>query len=249
MYGIGIDVGSTFTKYCVLNAKGQIIKLFMEQTPVRQQAFFENKLPLFYADYPDCKIVTCGYGRKNISYNHSITELTALAAGAAYQCSQAEYVLDIGGQDTELIRQQDGKLKSFFVNEKCAAGGGMFLKNVLTMLQMDFADIDLREAAQREIKLSSVCAVFAQSEIVELIAAGAESGDIVRSVLAHIMTQAKTLLNKQDCPEVLLSGGLTAVEGIAEFAASILQRSILLPKNGAYLSAIGCALSALQVQE
>ena len=99
MYSVGVDIGSTYTKYCVMNG-GKIEKLFCEKTPVRQKEYFENKERELLLQYPGAKIVSCGYGRGNISSLRRINELTALARGVGFICPKCELVLDIGGQDT-----------------------------------------------------------------------------------------------------------------------------------------------------
>ena len=169
MYCIGIDVGSTFTKYCVM-ADRNIDFLFMERTPIRQREYFKEKLASFMEEYPDAKVTSCGYGKRNVSELKSINELTALAKGFFFVTGKDGIILDIGGQDTKIISQENGKLKKFFINDKCAAGSGMFLSNILDMIGIKFQDIDLRLKSGTPISLSSTCAVFAQSEIVELIA-------------------------------------------------------------------------------
>lgn len=242
MRRIGIDVGSTYTKYCVLD--GDKRSFFTERTPVRQREYFEEKLKALREQYGECAIVTCGYGRRNAAYDRTVTELTALAKGAGALCPEAGAVLDIGGQDTKLIRQEGGKLKAFFTNDRCAAGCGLFLANVLRLLDMDFDALDLTGCSQPELRLSSVCAVFAQTEIVEFVAAGADERDIVHAVIAQILTQARSLLGKTDCGALALSGGLTRIPGIAPFAEAVLERPVLIPERGAYLSALGCALLA-----
>lgn len=246
MYRIGIDIGSTFTKYCVLENAVEEPVLFSEQTPIRQREYFADKLAQLKKTYPGCSIVTCGYGRKNIGHDKTISELTALSVGAAWQCPGTPVILDIGGQDTKVIRQEDGRLKAFFINEKCAAGCGLFLGNVLHLLQVDFEEIDLTGVGEPELRLSSVCAVFAQSEIVELLAADVSGTAIIQAVLSQILVQAKALLGKVDCSAVILSGGLTKIPGIREFAERILDKQVVLPEKGAYLSAIGCALAELK---
>lgn len=246
MMWIGIDVGSTYTKYCVMGpgGAGGTPELFRERTPVRQREYFADRIKGLRETYGEIRIVTCGYGRRNPERSGTVTELTALAAGAEYQCPGSRAVLDIGGQDTKLVLQERGKLKGFFINEKCAAGSGLFLGNVLGMLQVRFGEIDLGRPCMPEVKLSSVCAVFAQSEIVELTAAGVPAMAVVHGVVRQILVQAKALLGKAECGEILLSGGLTAIPGIGSCAEKILGRKVLVPENGAYLSAIGCALLA-----
>lgn len=245
MYQIGVDVGSTFTKYCILDMSKvgiEKLELFSERTPIHQREHFCKKIIQFRERYGNCSVVTCGYGKKNIENYKTISELTALAAGMGDQNPDIQIILDIGGQDTKIVCQDKGKLKTFFVNEKCAAGCGLFLGHVLNLLQMNFEDIDLSAENQPKIQLSSVCAVFAQSEIVELIADGIPNMTIVYAVLRQILVQAKALLGKVDCKEIALSGGLTKIPGIRGVAEQIFDKKVIIPKNAFYLSAIGCAL-------
>ena len=250
MYSIGIDVGSTYTKYCILNHDRKILKLFSQKTPVAQKKYFLAQTAQFYKQYPNCQIISCGYGRKNIEAQKNVSELIALAVGANRQYPKEKVILDIGGQDTKIIRQENGKLKEFFVNDKCAAGCGMFLKNTLEMLKMDFKEIDLlSDFTQPELRISSVCAVFAQTEIVEAIAGDVPAESIIKAVLYQIFTQAKVLLSKIESNSILLSGGLAGIIGIGPFAERILGRTVFIPDNPQYLSAIGCAELCCQPRE
>ena len=213
MHKIGIDIGSTYTKYCIMNEKNDITKLFSEKTPIRQKEYFEAKLDELTESYPSSNIVSCGYGKKNIQALKNINELTALALGGHFLVPDSDIILDIGGQDTKIIRQENGRLKEFFINGKCAAGSGMFLANVLRMLEKDFSEIDLTGIDTTPLKLSSVCAVFASSEIVTLLADNVDEDDIVRGVIWHILIQAKLLLKKVKRSKILLSGGFTKIPG------------------------------------
>lgn len=241
MQQIGIDVGSTYTKYCIRDEQ-TIVRLWEEKTPIRQKEYFDHKLVELCEMYPEAKIVSCGYGKKNVLAIQNMNELTALAKGAHYQSPELELVIDIGGQDTKIIRQKNGQLKEFFVNDKCAAGSGMFLSNVCTLLGIKLEDIELIPFEQLDVKLSSVCAVFAQSEIVELIAANVTEQKIISSVVYQIFTQAKPLIGKVKGDELLLSGGLTQIAGIEEYAIHILNRDCKKISNANFLAAIGCAL-------
>ena len=194
-------------------------------------------------DYPDALIISCGYGKQNVENCSCINELTAIAKGCFYTLNRSGTVLDIGGQDTKIIFQEDGKLKEFFINEKCAAGSGMFLTNVLEMINMKFQYIDLKYSTNKELALSSTCAVFAQSEIVKLIANNWTEQEIIQAVLCQIFTKAKLLLSKLKPTPILLSGGLSQINGIGEFASTILGRQCMVVKYGTYLAAIGCATS------
>ena len=246
MISIGIDVGSTYTKYCVLDDNGEVAELFSEKTPIRQEEYFQRKIKEFRIRYPEAKIISCGYGKKNIAAMKNISELVALARGVNYVLPESRIVLDIGGQDTKVIQQDKGQLKKFFINDKCAAGSGMFLANTLNLLQSDFRNLDFTKVTEndKQVNLASVCAVFAQTEIVKLIAANYAEAEIIHAVIRHILTQAKPLLRKVSQGEILLTGGLAQIPGIAGIASSIFCRPVVVHSYGAYLATIGCTVSS-----
>ena len=240
MYRIGIDIGSTFTKYCVM-CDGEIESLTMERTPVRQKEYFDSKLAELRERYDNPEIISCGYGKRNIEAVKNINELTALAQGTYFIEQEDGMVLDIGGQDTKIIRQRQGRLQQFFINDKCAAGSGMFLTGVLDMLGLEFYDLDLTDADEPKAGLSSVCAVFAQSEIVEMIAGNRGEEEILQAVIWHIFVKARTLLGKVERGPVILSGGMSQIKGIGDFAEKAVGRKCRIIENSAYLAAVGCA--------
>ena len=242
MTSIGIDIGSTYTKYCIKD--GDDLKLFAVKTPVRQKEFFADKLKQLQTDHPGAKIVSCGYGRNNIVAVSEISELTALAEGAAYMAPANNVILDIGGQDTKIIVRDGSRLKEFFVNDKCAAGCGMFAINSLNQLGLTFEDIDLKGGEEPKIDLSSTCAVFAQTEIVSLIAKGADPSDIMTAVIWQILAQSKVLLRKVRFEQIALSGGLTLIKDIDKCASKVFSAEVVIPEDSYYLSAIGAALYA-----
>ena len=241
MYRIGIDVGSTFTKYCIMD-NGEILTAYSEKTPVRQRSYFEEKIKELLDLYPGARIISCGYGKSNVDGMRSINELTALAKGAYFCTGRDGAVLDIGGQDTKIIVHEKGLLREFFVNDKCAAGSGMFLTGILDMINIRFSDIDLAGCDNTPININSTCAVFAQSEIVELIADNINEYDILRSVLWQIFIKAKPLLQKTEPCPILLSGGLSLIKGIDRFASAALDRECTTVSRGIYLAAAGCAI-------
>ena len=241
MRRIGIDVGSTYTKYCVMN-EGVVESLYMEKTPVHQQAYFQNKIKDFHKTYGDIEIVSCGYGKNNVDGISKVNELAALAKGSYHVMGQAGMILDVGGQDTKLILQEEGKLKSFFLNDKCAAGSGMFLVNTLNMLEMEYKDLDFSNRDGEVLSLTSSCAVFAQGEIVELVAANENPRDIVYAVICQIYKQAKPLLTKMRVDSLYLSGGLSQIHGIEKVVENVLGVKTNKIENGQYLAAIGCAI-------
>ena len=243
MSSIGIDIGSTYTKYCVLDGS-EIVMLSSEKTPVRQKEFFEKKTSELNSLYPGAPVVSCGYGKNNAGSGKTVSELVALAAGAGKIAPDHNVVLDIGGQDTKIIVCENGKLKEFFVNDKCAAGCGMFVANTINMLQTKFCDISLGDGMQPSVKLSSTCAVFAQTEITELIAGNAQPEEIMRAVIWQVLVQSRALLGKVRADKILFTGGLTQIPGIERYASSIFGLPVTVPENSNYLSAIGAAIIA-----
>jgi len=240
---IGIDIGSTYTKYCVLDGS-EIVMLSSEKTPVRQKEFFEKKTSELNSLYPGAPVVSCGYGKNNAGSGKAVSELVALAAGAGKIAPDHNVVLDIGGQDTKIIVCENGKLKEFFVNDKCAAGCGMFVANTINMLQTKFCDISLGDGMQPSVKLSSTCAVFAQTEITELIAGNAQPEEIMRAVIWQVLVQSRALLGKVRADKILFTGGLTQIPGIERYASTVFGLPVTVPENSNYLSAIGAAIIA-----
>ncbi len=243
MSSIGIDIGSTYTKYCVLDGS-EIVMLSSEKTPVRQKEFFEKKTSELNSLYPGAPVVSCGYGKNNAGSGKAVSELVALAAGAGKIAPDHNIVLDIGGQDTKIIVCENGKLKEFFVNDKCAAGCGMFVANTINMLQTKFCDISLGDGMQPSVKLSSTCAVFAQTEITELIAGNVQPEEIMRAVIWQVLVQSRALLGKVRADKILFTGGLTQIPGIERYASTVFGLPVTVPENSNYLSAIGAAIIA-----
>ncbi len=244
MYRIGIDVGSTYTKYCVMR-DGAIEKMWVEDTPIRQIEYFEKKREELLAIYKGADFCACGYGRKNASAIEVINELTALGKGVEFIRPKTEIVLDIGGQDTKLLVLKDGHIEKFFLNEKCAAGCGMFYKNVVNMLKLDYDDIDVSSDNILPTRLNSTCAVFAQSEMVRLISENVDINEIVKGVIYHILNQSKMLLSKikigKEVP-IVISGGMASVKGIDKMATEVLGVKCVHLEESRYLSAIGCCI-------
>lgn len=242
MFNIGIDVGSTYTKYAVIDDNGMINSLLTEKTPIHQKEYFDKKISELQRMYgKEISIVSCGYGKKNVEGINQINELTALARGAEYVYPGKSYVLDIGGQDTKIIRQERGNLKEFFLNDKCAAGSGMFLGNIVNMFGKTSQDISLVPYEKVDVKLDSTCAVFAQSEIIGLVADNVSDNMILSAVVCQIFSQARKLISKVNCDEIILSGGLSQIHGIEKYAEGILEIQCIVGKKNNYLSAIGCA--------
>ena len=239
MYKIGIDVGSTYTKYCVME-NNNIIELFTEKTPIHQKKYFDDKVSFFKSKYINPLFISCGYGKNNVDSIKTVNELTALAKGANYVFKDSNVVLDIGGQDTKVITNENGVLKDFFINDRCAAGSGMFFENSCSLLGIKPDSLNLD--SEPNIKISSLCAVFAQSEITQLIANNIPESEIIKAVIWQTITKTKPLVDKTRSDVVLISGGFSTIKGIGKYFNAILNRDCVVLNISQYLSAIGCCL-------
>lgn len=243
---LGIDAGSTYTKYCVLNQNAEIMALEKCRTRVRHDKSADGIIEGLRSEHPEMIVFSCGYGRNNVVADKTVSELIALAKGLHYAAPAVRAALDIGGQDTKAVSVDGGKLKRFYMNDKCAAGSGLFLLNTLNMLEMSLDRVEVSSYNAVPF-LSSTCAVFAQTEIVNLMAEGAAKDDIINAVLFTILSQANTLLNRlEPAPETALTGGFTNILGIDGLFYDKFGIRLVIPKHGDYLSAIGCALYALE---
>lgn len=248
---IGIDCGSTFCKGA-LYSHGQVQALAVRPTGwdiaaagrlVRADLLAGRPEP-----GPDAPIVATGYGREKIEAARTITEITCHARGAEYLAPGARCVIDIGGQDYKVIAAEAGRVMSFQMNDKCAAGSGRFLEMVLKRLELYLEQLDEFLAAGRTITLNSTCVVFAETEIIGLLAQGVSREEILGGVVSSMATKiagqaARVGLNEP----AVLTGGLAASLGVSQALSKALGQTVRpLPNGGLYAGAIGAACLAFE---
>lgn len=192
----------------------------------------------------EMQVIATGYGRVGIDFaDKAVTEITCHALGAEYLMPGVRTVIDIGGQDSKVISVEQGKVVSFQMNDKCAAGTGRFLEMSSHRMGIDLADLSELLKAGKCCSLSSMCAVFADSEIVSLLASGKSREEIAGGILQSVTTRVMTLAGHMDlAPPVLLTGGLSELYGLP----AALERQVGYPVETSSLSryagAIGAAL-------
>jgi predicted CoA-substrate-specific enzyme activase len=242
---VGLDIGSTFTKVCVLTPEGEIISLSSFVSPVDQKNYFEHYISKLRNTYHIMAITACGYGKEHVGADTTLSELVALAKGLFAVSPNTHIALDVGGQDTKVILCRDGKLMRFVLNDQCAAGSGLFLQNTLRMLELDFSNLCVTEG--NATPLTTICAVFAQTEIVRAISQGIHQEVLLQSVLLTIAQQAINLLNQLDQEQPFaFTGGLSLIPGMCDLLSRLTTRDIVIPNNASFLSAIGCAYKACE---
>jgi len=192
------------------------------------------------------EVVATGYGRYLAQMHLEcpiITEIKAYAIGADFFFRDCRTVLDIGGQDSKIIRVQNGRVQDFEMNDKCAAGTGKFLEVMATTLTIsEFSNI----AAQSEnaVSISSMCTVFAESEVVSLIARGEDRRSIALGLHLSILNRILALMGRigfED--EIVFAGGVAKNKCMANLLERRLGKRISLPEEPQIIGAVGAALS------
>jgi len=255
MYYAGIDIGSESTDVVIVNENLEIVSEVIEKTGANHMKISETALKKA-CDNINCKIedlqyiVGTGYGRKNIKYaSKNITEITCHAKGAYNLNNKCRIIIDIGGQDSKVIKLGiNGKVFNFLMNEKCAAGTGRFLEVMSRVLNVDLNDFGkLSLTSKEDVKLSSMCAVFAESEVISKIAEGKKVEDIINGIHNSICNRIVAMVEKIGCEEgIVMTGGVANNKGIIKVLENRLRTSIYVPCNPQIVGAYGAAISAVE---
>jgi len=252
MYYIGIDIGSTASKVCVFE-EDMLIKTSVYPTgwsSVKTAEDIKNELECMGATEENSKIVATGYGRVSVPFaNKTLTEITCHAKGAAYLYGKDCTVLDIGGQDTKVITVEEGNVKNFIMNDKCAAGTGRFLELMANTLGLGIEEMTKRAQEGESVTISSMCTVFAESEVISLIGAGKKREDIAYGVIDSITDKVKSLCQKHsDGKNYFLTGGLCDNPYIIQRLSKKLGAEVKTHSNARFAGAIGAALMAKNIK-
>ena len=255
MFVAGIDSGSTSTDVVILDENQKIKASVIIPTGGGANISAEEALKeaLEKADLSAddiSNIVKTGYGRDYIEAgDNSITEITCHAKGAHFLDPSARTVIDIGGQDSKVIKiDENGAVLNFVMNDKCAAGTGRFLEMMARALgfgldEMSTADQNWKE----EIHISSMCTVFAESEVVSLVAQNKEVADIVHG-LNHSVAAKVSSLAKRVAPEegYIMTGGVANNQGVVKALEETLGAKLFICEEAQLCGALGAALFALE---
>ena len=252
-YFAGVDSGSTSTDAVIVDGSGNLVGSSILPTGGGAAASAEAARAAALAAArlaPDAiaRTVATGYGRASIGAgSESITEITCHARGAHQLCPGARTIIDIGGQDSKAIRiDADGKVQNFVMNDKCAAGTGRFLEMMartlgLTMDEMSRKGLDWKE----DIAISSMCTVFAESEVVSLVAQNRAVGDIVHGLNNAVAAKIATLTGRVGAaPAYIITGGVARNEGVVRAIEERLKAPLFVSPAAQLCGALGAALFA-----
>jgi predicted CoA-substrate-specific enzyme activase len=254
-YFAGIDSGSTTTNAVILNGNRDIVSSCTLPTGVQVAESARRALEqaLARAGLEGRQLrrtVSTGYGRACIAFRErDVTEITCHARGAHLLDPAVRTVIDVGGQDSKVIRLDEaGGVRSFAMNDKCAAGTGRFLEMMAMSLGISIEEMAVRGLASREeITISSMCSVFAQSEVVSLVAAGTRLEDIVRGLNRSVAAKVTALAGRSGLErEWMMTGGVARNLGVVAAIEERLSGRVILPEEPELCGALGAALIAME---
>ncbi len=251
MHYIGVDIGSTCAKTTVMDDDCNI--LFQEVCPTGWSSVdtaenIRKQLAEAGFDPKDNVVVATGYGRVAIPYaDKTVTEITCHCAGAVHMFGyQTMGVIDIGGQDTKIIEVANGTVKNFMMNDKCSAGTGRFLEVMANTLSVTPDQLTVLAAGGSDTSISSLCTVFAESEVISLIGRGEKKENIAFAVVDSIVRKVASQASKMDLSDkpVCLTGGLCDSEYIRKALSKELKAEVETAPQARYAGSIGAALFA-----
>ena len=252
MITVGIDVGSITTKAAVVK-DGELIadKVIFTGYNARkagEEVFQQIVKSIGIQPALIEKIISTGYGRNSVTIaNKAITEITCHAAGAFYLDPMVRSVIDIGGQDSKAIAVNDtGSPLDFAMNDKCAAGTGRFLEVMAGALAVDldnFGDFSLK--AKHPSPISSLCTVFAESEVISLIAKGEKRENIIAGIHEAIAARVVAMANRVGFKtKIMMTGGVAKNIGVVRALERKIGQKIEVSEKSQVTGAIGAAMIA-----
>ncbi len=249
----GIDVGSTYTKAAIVGAGGELVGTGICKTGFKLERAAESALDQALDDAGLGRgdlayITTTGYGRHQVGLRDlQVTDLTAQAWGARAFFPGTRTVLDVGGQTMKAMRLDGaGQVRSFRLNDKCAAGTGAFLEKTARYLGFEIEDIgDLVAGSETPVAISGVCAVFAESEVINHVSSGASPASIVHGAIESLVERSVRLMKRvQMEPEVTLVGGIIRFRKMVDVMREQLDADVNVPPGALvqFTGAIGAAV-------
>lgn len=246
-YAIGIDIGSTAAKVVVLGETGDLVEQFVQPTGWNGKETAEV-LRQRLAEYllPDTRVIATGYGRVCVDYaDKTVTEITCHGRGAAALFQGSCTVIDVGGQDTKIITLENGRVRDFLMNDKCAAGTGKFIEVMAMRLGASLEEFFTLAAAGTPVTISSMCTVFAESEVISYIGTGRKREDIAAGIVHSVAGRVAQLAQRHGIAgDVVLTGGLCDSAYFLSALSEKLGRTVRSVPDARYAGALGAALTA-----
>ena len=255
LYILGIDSGSTSTNAVIINEHGELLSSAVVRTGAKsiESAQRARSQVLQQAGLTEAQIritAATGYGRISIPFaDLHITEISCHGKGARLLNPSVRTILDIGGQDSKAIHLNDrGEVTDFVMNDKCAAGTGRFLEMMARTLEVDLEGLgSLSLQSAQHIQINSMCSVFAESEVISLIAQNKEPADIAHGVHEAIVNRSFSLLRRVGLiPGFMMTGGVAKNPGVVQILEEKLQADVYIYEEPDIVGALGAAVCGLE---
>ncbi len=249
----GIDAGSRSIKAVLFDTEQrQVLALALADQGVEQErlatGLLEQALARARLDRAQVSaVVATGYGRNAVRFaDTTITEITCHARGVHHLAPDARTIIEIGGQDSKVIVLEDGgRVRDFAMNDRCAAGTGRFLEMLVTRLGLDWQTLaDSSRQSRRPAAINSTCVVFAETEIIGLLAEGTPVPDVVAGVQNALAARVSALLGRVALPPVCFTGGVALQAGMARALEEALATPLRVAPNPQFTGALGAAILA-----
>jgi len=254
---LGIDVGSTTVKIVGIDAEGRLVWHLLEQADPRVEDQVERLLSRAHeaasAGRPEdaAPLVATGYGRKLVRHaSRRVTEITCHARGIFRELGHGGTLVDIGGQDSKVIGiSPAGNVVDFSMNDKCAAGTGRFLESTAHRLGVPLESMgQIALSSPSEVSISSTCTVFAESEVISLIAHGVAVEPILKGLHRSLIRRIVAMIRAVGMvPPLMLSGGVVRNQAIPKLLEEETGQQVVVPRDPQLMGAYGAALIALEL--
>lgn len=248
MYSLGIDSGSVATKAVLFN--GKIVERVILPTGWSPKTASKDAVELLLnkADIDKNKIqkvIGTGYGRVSMPFaDKTVTEITCHGKGAHFLNNEVRTILDIGGQDSKVISlDENGNVVDFAMNDKCAAGTGRFLQVMCNVLGIDVSELDGLTKDVAPEPITSMCTVFAESEVISLLAKGVSKDRIAAGIIHSIANRGISILNKVNISsKIAFTGGVAKSKVINKVIENKIKKNLYTPKDSQIVGALGAAV-------
>ncbi|MDQ7824573.1 MAG: acyl-CoA dehydratase activase [Candidatus Eremiobacteraeota bacterium] len=253
---IGIDIGSRTVKAVIFDAETKAIRSSLRGDTTADprkasQDLYERLLREAGVSARDVSAtVATGYSREQFPFaDRRYTEIACHAAGVHFFFPGGRTIIDIGGQDSKVIRTSQGSVSDFAMNDRCAAGTGRFLEVVERILEIPLSSMEeVAQSSDNPCEISSMCVVFAESEIVSLLAQGRSRSDILAGVAKSLAHRIFSLSSKTGTQEPLVfTGGVARNGAVTRALMNIFKMEIFVPENPFITGALGAALLAARM--
>jgi len=258
-YYLGIDIGSLSCEAVIIDDDGSITSVAITPSGAKHaeainRAVSEALDKGGISEGNIKHIVSTGYGRMLVeNRSKDMTEITCHGRGMLYYKPDTKVIIDIGGQDSKVIKIENNQVVNFIMNDKCAAGTGRFIEAMARVLEVDidtYADLDIGAVGSQNI--SSMCAVFAESEVVGLAAQGIEIKEIVsglnRSIASRTLSLVKRVAPDLRQANLSMSGGVAYNQGVIRAFEKMFNTRIFIPPSPDIIGALGAALLARECE-